>query len=320
MPVPAQHQEPVPPAILHAEFDDPDVIRQAQREAGMEWISTGRDSHRNRLTAIDFGLLGVQSASVGAHLARGQLRSDRVSLVFPLGPTDVTINGWAGTEQGVVFFGPGAEIRTRIAQPLRWMGFALDHARFQGWLDGAELPGRGDFTVAADLRTKMPMLGPLASELAAVAVRDPARLAGAAVSAAVRDTLCGALSGALTPGDRDRRARRQRLRIVAGAEAFLEQRVGRPVYTLDLVEALGVPARSIHTAFVAVYGMSPHQFLQLRRLNLVHRVLRTGAGDARLVKTAALDHGFWHLGRFSEQYRRLFGETPSATLARRGAG
>ena len=34
------------------------------------------------------------------------------------------------------------------------------------------------------------------------------------------------------------------------------------------------------------------------------------------VTDIAMDHGFVHLGRFAEQYRRFFGETPSQTLRR----
>jgi AraC-like DNA-binding protein len=33
-----------------------------------------------------------------------------------------------------------------------------------------------------------------------------------------------------------------------------------------------------------------------------------------MVKEAALDNGFWDLGRFSVEYRKLFGESPSVTL------
>ena len=34
------------------------------------------------------------------------------------------------------------------------------------------------------------------------------------------------------------------------------------------------------------------------------------------VKGAALDYGFWHLGRFAHEYQNLFGEQPSETLSR----
>ena len=30
----------------------------------------------------------------------------------------------------------------------------------------------------------------------------------------------------------------------------------------------------------------------------------------------ALAHGFWHLGQFAQDYRRMYAETPTQTLAR----
>ena len=41
---------------------------------------------------------------------------------------------------------------------------------------------------------------------------------------------------------------------------------------------------------------------------------------SRSVSAAALRWGFAHLGRFSAEYRRAFGECPAQTLRRRGAG
>jgi AraC-like DNA-binding protein len=38
--------------------------------------------------------------------------------------------------------------------------------------------------------------------------------------------------------------------------------------------------------------------------------------NRRLVKSAALDAGLTHLGRFSAEYRELFGESPTMTLNR----
>jgi transcriptional regulator GlxA family with amidase domain len=50
---------------------------------------------------------------------------------------------------------------------------------------------------------------------------------------------------------------------------------------------------------------------------LVRDALKRASGSPALVKTIALTHGFWSLGRFSIAYRRMFGESPSATLGAR---
>ena len=64
--------------------------------------------------------------------------------------------------------------------------------------------------------------------------------------------------------------------------------------------------------------MSPMQYLWLRRMNLVRRELQQ-QNLRTTVTTTAMNFGFWHLGRFADEYRSLFGESPSSTLARRRA-
>jgi AraC family ethanolamine operon transcriptional activator len=51
------------------------------------------------------------------------------------------------------------------------------------------------------------------------------------------------------------------------------------------------------------------------RLNRVRRILAR-APEGVSVTDAATRFGFFHLGRFSGQYRRLFGELPFETLRR----
>ena len=62
--------------------------------------------------------------------------------------------------------------------------------------------------------------------------------------------------------------------------------------------------------------MSPHQYLWLRRMNLVRRALALADAAAKTVTEIANDHGFAELGRFAVTYRKLFGESPSVTLRR----
>ena len=56
-------------------------------------------------------------------------------------------------------------------------------------------------------------------------------------------------------------------------------------------------------------------FLRQVRLAGVHRNLEQGGGPG-VVAEVAMSWGFNHLGRFSADYRRSFGESPSDTLRR----
>ena len=84
-----------------------------------------------------------------------------------------------------------------------------------------------------------------------------------------------------------------------------------------MCDALGVSNRTLHNAFVTTIDRSPHAHLKVRRLILARRALQPSAGDLAQMKVVAYAHGFWHLGRFAVEYRHMFGETPSQTLAAR---
>jgi AraC-like DNA-binding protein len=103
--------------------------------------------------------------------------------------------------------------------------------------------------------------------------------------------------------------------IVRRADAYLRENVGRPIYTEELCAALGVSPAALSAAFRASFGISPHRYLKLRRLAMVRAVLRNGGGGPMLVKSAALGHGFWHLGQFARDYHAAYGEKPSETRA-----
>jgi AraC family ethanolamine operon transcriptional activator len=67
--------------------------------------------------------------------------------------------------------------------------------------------------------------------------------------------------------------------------------------------------------FNETFGVTPTRYLQLKRLHEVHRTLRAADADETSVSHVLAQHNEWQLGRFAAQYRRLFGEKPSETLA-----
>jgi len=80
---------------------------------------------------------------------------------------------------------------------------------------------------------------------------------------------------------------------------------------------LGISLRSLTEACSGSIGLPPGRFLKLRRLNRIRRDLIRCRADERTVTSLAVEHGFTELGRFAGDYKRLFGELPSETLARR---
>ena len=116
------------------------------------------------------------------------------------------------------------------------------------------------------------------------------------------------------PAPRTFLASRNRWRYVRQARSYLCEHPGEAPGLKTLCRVTGVGARTLEAAFREVTGISPLQFSRVRRLNAARHVLATGDPEDVSVKSAALSHGFWHLGRFAHDYKMLFGESPSATL------
>ncbi|AHL33814.1 AraC family transcriptional regulator [Pseudomonas brassicacearum] len=106
-----------------------------------------------------------------------------------------------------------------------------------------------------------------------------------------------------------------RKRMVDRAREYALAHVDEPLSILDLCNHIGASRRKLQYCFQETLGINPVAYLRALRLNAVRRELRNG--DQPLgVQEVAARWGFWHLSRFSSDYRILFGETPSQTLRR----
>ena len=82
----------------------------------------------------------------------------------------------------------------------------------------------------------------------------------------------------------------------------------------DVYKYSAVSWRTLDRAFKERFDVTPKQYIVAARMVSVRRSLVT-APQGTKVTDVANDWGFWHLGRFSSDYKRMFGELPSDTLA-----
>jgi AraC family ethanolamine operon transcriptional activator len=99
---------------------------------------------------------------------------------------------------------------------------------------------------------------------------------------------------------------------VPKARELVATRLGEELTADDVAQALGVSYRVLHYAFRDALGVSPYRFLLTEKLHSARRQLKTANTS---VTDALLAHGFSTPARFAQQYKRLFGELPSQTLA-----
>jgi AraC family transcriptional regulator, ethanolamine operon transcriptional activator len=105
-----------------------------------------------------------------------------------------------------------------------------------------------------------------------------------------------------------------RHRAACQAEAFLRENLDRPVSVAELCLVTGVPKRTLMLGFSDCFGIPPLAFQKRLRLNAARRELAAARLGETTVTDVALRWGFEHFGRFSVDYRLLFGESPVDTL------
>ena len=106
-----------------------------------------------------------------------------------------------------------------------------------------------------------------------------------------------------------------RRQAVARACAYIDKHLNEAITLDDLCTVAGVRARTLEYGFRKCYEVGPVAYLRSIRLCRVRRDLMTARRVASVAKTARRWR-FTHMGQFSRDYRLLFGESPSNTLAR----
>ncbi len=75
-----------------------------------------------------------------------------------------------------------------------------------------------------------------------------------------------------------------------------------------------VSRQTLRKSFKSLFGFSPQHFFRQLKLNHVQYDLKLADPQNETVSRIAHKWGFMHMGRFSEYYTALFGESPSQTL------
>jgi AraC-like DNA-binding protein len=111
--------------------------------------------------------------------------------------------------------------------------------------------------------------------------------------------------------NRQHRRHKRLLRVIDHLNAQHHRLVSVP----EMASAAGLTERTLRRYFREHFGLSPLQYDRARRLNYARRMLANGSTINATVTEAALNTGFEQLGRFSRDFRSLFGVSPSVFVA-----
>jgi len=93
---------------------------------------------------------------------------------------------------------------------------------------------------------------------------------------------------------------------------YIKANSNRVIMIAELCRFTGRSERTLQRSFKSYYNVSIQDFIKFYRLHEVRKKL-LNPENIETISTLALRHGFTHLGRFSQQYKTFFGESPSQT-------
>lgn len=98
--------------------------------------------------------------------------------------------------------------------------------------------------------------------------------------------------------------------------SYIEMHIKDDLSVEELAQIGHVSVRTVYNLFAKYFHVTPKLFIKQLKLQSLKKEMMANH-EIRNVTEAALDYGFTHLGRFSSDYRKMFGELPSDTLKRR---
>ncbi|WP_181740755.1 helix-turn-helix domain-containing protein [Marinobacterium marinum] len=221
------------------------------------------------------------------------------------------------------FLPKDAELDIRVMPASETFYLCLDQ---DSLLDGARILGQGNEV----LRPEAPQAfnskltaGLMADFSALLHHRRPEGLLPLANCARLlRDSVVVALSQATaidTGVCRSVRAGWRAQRLVSTARDYMDAclQVGQVPSITDMCATTGVSERTLQYAFRSTMQLTPVAYLRTLRLNRVRAELLIALPAHTTVTRVAMRWGFVHLGEFSQEYKHLFGQRPSETLAQR---
>lgn len=106
------------------------------------------------------------------------------------------------------------------------------------------------------------------------------------------------------------------LNLVQRVEMLVLAELDKPLHISELCRVMAVSERALRKAFNKTCGLPPCRRLRMLRLSEVRRALLSSHDQDVTVTAIATGFGFAELGRFSVEFRKVFGESASTTLQR----
>lgn len=308
------------PFVNRRTFSDSDEAAASISGAAVEYSLLAPPLRKWTLDEVRLEGIVAGACETGAAFgAMGACRPGLHTFMLPLEHgANWMVNGQAIAPSSLAYFAPNAEHVAAIDTPVEWARVQITPEDFEPIF---AMSRARDFTVRSPVAVFHPSTRSLAGLKRALrttiqAARDrPELLASEAIRNTLRKLVLDSLLDVFpSPISREKLRYRD---LTSRTHEFLRANAQIPISVAELCQFLSVSERSLRRLFREVFGTSPAHYLRVRRFHQARRALKDPSDVEATVTSVSNALGFLDMGRFASDYRELFGELPSQTLARR---
>jgi len=103
-------------------------------------------------------------------------------------------------------------------------------------------------------------------------------------------------------------------KYIREGRVLLSENINATYTIADMVEDLQISKRTIQHGFKHSLGFTPKEYQQYIRLNGIRKTILSVKDPNITLSEIAANYNYFHLGHFSAEYKKFFGESPSETL------
>jgi AraC-like DNA-binding protein len=311
----------IPPNSIHT-FTDPDLYSAALHKGLVQLTLKQCGVFNARLCTINLHHLSVQSFSEDlARTFHVESSGERAFIAFRTRPGPPIIrNGTELSTSSIALQPPCESYDEHTSGPTSHVEMSLPwgcmHSLSETTIRYGLLlrTGAKILTPLPDTMEKLKRLFKAAADLAEYA---PAILLCLGAARGLEQALVEAIMECLGGSEvnEDRAALRRHAAIMRRFHRVIEEHLDQPLYITEICKEVGASTRTLNVCCQEHLGMAPKRYLLLRRMHMVRRALRDSSPAKTTVTEIATRYGFWQFGRLAAEYKALFGQLPSATLA-----
>lgn len=303
-----------------------DELAQHMKHVDIELIQIGRTTFPSNLSQLTFENINLQVGHYGAaYISNATMDKGRCGLIFKTN-TDYSTrcNGYEINSSQYMYYGKNSEHIAINRGPCRWIYISQEPYCLEEYvLDSLNVKPDARNGVTSCLRCEkqasLENLYGVVNEIIELVNSNPRIIQNADIvkgmERSILDSQLLIISNTFNPSVKQtERGKKSHERIIRQSNDFLEIISYKPIHLMDLCNALNVGVRTLYYAFNEYYGISPIKYLRLLRYSKARRDLVNSDSERTSVTDIAAKWHFWHFGRFSVEYKSLYGESPSETL------